>query len=179
MKPEALAQIAVAAVASERATGLPDVLSAAQCALESAWLAKASGNNCFGIKDYQDSFGRQLLTTREWFTPAQLQAFLARGDGRTAAPTGKVKGTLTEYLVKDWFATFVDLAACFAKHALLITTGKPYAAAWAKYLASRDVNGLIHDIAPIYATGPAYEASVGKIIAMQSLQQALAAARTQ
>jgi flagellum-specific peptidoglycan hydrolase FlgJ len=177
MTPQVLVQIATAAVASERATGLPDVLSAAQCALESAWLAKAPGNNCFGIKTYKNSSGRQLLETSEWFTSEQLQAFLALGDGRAATPTGQVNGALSKYRVKDWFATFVDLAECFNKHALLITTGKAYASAWNKYLTDRNVDVLIHEIAPIYATDPGYEESIKKIIAMKSLQQALTTAR--
>src|SRR5579872_7370119 len=79
-----LRQIAQAAVASERATGCPAELQAAQCILETGWLSHAPGNNCFGIKSYPGESGRQLLHTREWFTDTGVRQFLASGDGRTA-----------------------------------------------------------------------------------------------
>src|SRR6476660_7388079 len=78
--------IAQAAVASENATACPAELQAAQCILETGWLKHAPGNNCFGIKSYQGESGRQLLTTREWFTADGLARFLSLGDGRTATP---------------------------------------------------------------------------------------------
>src|SRR5437660_12429141 len=79
-----LGRIAEAAVASERSTGCPAELQAAQCILETGWLNHAPGNNCFGIKFYAGAFGRQLLHTREWFTNTEAARFLALGDGRTA-----------------------------------------------------------------------------------------------
>src|SRR5438477_8715451 len=77
--------IAEAAVASERSTGCPAELQAAQCILETGWLKHAPGNNCFGIKSYGGASGRQLLNTREWFSDADAARFLALGDGRTAS----------------------------------------------------------------------------------------------
>jgi flagellum-specific peptidoglycan hydrolase FlgJ len=56
----ALSQIVAAAVASERATGLPAELSAAQCIFESGWLSRMPGNNCFGIKPDDHGAGVQI-----------------------------------------------------------------------------------------------------------------------
>src|SRR6202043_2141377 len=82
----ALDQIAQSAVACEKATGCPASLSTAQAGLESGWLSKMSGaNNCFGIKSTAAIPGRELVATREWFTPAELDRFLC-GNGRTAIP---------------------------------------------------------------------------------------------
>ena len=78
--------IAQAAVAAEKATHCPAELQAAQCILETGWLAHAPGNNCFGIKSYEGAAGRQLLASREWFNDAELDCFLSRGDGRSATP---------------------------------------------------------------------------------------------
>src|SRR5215469_1251488 len=100
--------IAEAAVVSERSTGCPAELQAAQCILETGWLKHAPGNNCFGIKSYEGAWGRQLLRTNEWFNDAEAARFLARGDGRTAALADPVQQDAHGrklYNVRDWFAT--------------------------------------------------------------------------
>jgi len=68
---------------------------------------------------------------------------------------------------------FEDLAGCFEKHAELITSGAPYAAAWAQYQASRNLVDLINGIAPVYATDPAYAGKVARILSMDEVQAAL------
>lgn len=151
-----LATAAQASVASEKATGLPAELTLAQAIFESAWGAAAPGNNCFGIKEYPGCSGRQLLTTYEWLTDKEVQAFLTV-QGRVAI----VNSTMVLdgrhlYTCKDWFATFPSLKECFTFHGRLITTGKPYAAAWAQYQKDRQLNPFILAVAKIYATAPNY-----------------------
>lgn len=167
-----------AAVAAERATGIPAELMAAQCALESAWLSSAPANNAFGIKDYPGSSGRQLLDTYEWFTVAELNQFLSPGDGRTAGGAlGSPKANGRQlYRVKDWFATFPDLAGCFAKYAHKFTAA-PYAPMLAAYRKSGDLSTLVASIARVYATSPTYADSLFSIIRMPEVTAALASAR--
>jgi flagellum-specific peptidoglycan hydrolase FlgJ len=176
-----LARIAEAAVASERSTGCPAELQAAQCILETGWLNHAPGNNCFGIKSYEGVFGRQLLRTREWFTGSEAARFLAAGDGRTAVPAEPAQQDAHGrklYSVQDWFATFATLGDCFARRAAMFTVGRyaPFAAA---YQAGGSLEALIRGIAPIYATQPGYADAVLALIGNPAVQSALAAARAQ
>ncbi len=174
-----LRQIAQAAVASERATGCPAELQAAQCILETGWLAHAPGNNCFGIKSYPGEFGRQLLHTHEWLTPAELDLFLAASAGRTAELAQPVQHDArgrSLYSVQDWFATFPTLAECFARRAAFFYTGRfaPFSAAWRR---DRDLEALVRGIAPIYATDPAYAEKLLGFITQAEVREELAAAR--
>ena len=63
---QTLEQIAAAAVASERTTGCPAELTAAQAILESGWLAHAPRFNCFGIKWRPRHTTSQVLMTTEY-----------------------------------------------------------------------------------------------------------------
>lgn len=173
-----LHRIAQAAVASEKATGCPAALLAAQCILESGWLRHAPENNCFGIKSYPGEHGRQLLATREWFDDAGLAAFLARGEQRTAAPVEPVQqdAGCTLYRVQDWFATFPRLEDCFARRAAMFAAGR-YAPFAASYQASGNLEALVRGIAPIYATDPTYADSVLALIHDPGVQAAIAEAR--
>jgi flagellar protein FlgJ len=146
-----LSAAAKAACLCEKATGLPAEITVAQWALESGWGASAPGNNCFGIKAY-DGCQTQTLATKEF-----------------------IDGAMEERQLE--FAAFDSLAACFECHARLITEGKSYTKAWANYLGSRDLQGLIADLAPIYATDPAYADKLRSILAMAQVQTALALAR--
>lgn len=150
-------QIAPAAVAASRLTGIPAELLCAQCILESGWLKHAPGKNCFGIKSYPGAYGRQLLATFEWFTPAQLAQFRAWGDGRTAIATepARIRAGKQLYQVQDWFATFAALSDCFTRRASMFTEGRylPYARA---YRETANLEAFVRGIGPIYATDPAY-----------------------
>jgi flagellum-specific peptidoglycan hydrolase FlgJ len=166
--------IAPAARASELKTGCPGLLQIAQCGLETGWLTSALGNNCFGIKAYDGCYGRQLLPTKEWFTPEELKSFLSHGDGRTATLVPSHGMTLSgrqEYVVHDWFATFATLADCFAKRASLWDKGR-YAPAAAQYKVDNDFEKLVRAIAPIYATDPKYADTVLQITSQADVQQA-------
>ncbi len=92
-KLEALPIIAPAAVRSERATGFPAIVTIAKCGLESGWLDRAPGNNCFGIKAAERHGDR-------------VQRFLT-----TEVIDGKAEKQYLE------FAAFDSLEDCFKDHA--------------------------------------------------------------
>lgn len=146
-----LSAAAMAACLCEKATGLPAEITVAQWALESGWGASAPGNNCFGIKAYHGCVA-QTLPTLEYVDGEQVRRVLV-------------------------FAAFDSITECFEYHARLITEGKSYAQAWANYLGSRDLQALIADVAPIYATDPAYADKLRSILSMTQLQAILALAR--
>lgn len=111
ISPEIQQKIADAAVAVEKYGQCPAEVLYAQCAVESDWLRRAPGNNCFGVKSALGiSLRRQLLSTWERFTPQQLAAFLKLGDGRKVLQ--KVEPDY--YRVLDWFSAFESLEECFA-----------------------------------------------------------------
>jgi len=171
--------IAQAAVASEKATQCPAELQAAQCILETGWLSHAPGNNCFGIKSFQGESGRQLLNTREWFTDAECQGFLASADGRTAnlvQPVEQDSCGRKLHLVQDWFATFPTLGHCFTHRAAIWNQGR-YAPAASAYLQNQNLDALVHAIAPIYATDPNYADRILSLVRNPDVQAAIAQAR--
>ena len=129
----ALKQIAEAAVAAERETGVPAAISASQCILESAWLQVAPGNNCFGIKARTDA-NCQYCLTKEYLNGECVTRKLG-------------------------FATYPSLAACFAAHARLLQFGV-YAPAWRRYQANHDLDAYIRGVAEHYATDPVYAAKI-------------------
>jgi len=140
------------AVACERATGVPAELTIAQWALESGWGHHQPDNNCFGIKAYAGCYGVQLLETTE----------VINGATQT---------------VNREFATFPTLAACFEKHAQLISQASPYRNVWKEYEMTKDLHALVVGVAPIYATGSNYAETLLAIIAMPEVTSALANAR--
>jgi flagellar protein FlgJ len=131
---------------------VPAELTISQWVLESGWGGHQPGNNCFGIKSYAGCFGVQELKTVE-----------------------VIRGVST--VVAGNFATFPSIESCFEKHAALFTTGAAYAAVWAEYLKTRDTQTLIRQVAPIYATDPAYASKLLQVIAMQEVSTCLADCR--
>lgn len=163
-----------AALDCESRTGLPIALSLAQWAIESGWGAHSPGNNCFGIKAFAGA-ERQLLSTTEWFTPAEAARFLAGSEGRTAIEspgTSRADGR-SRYTVEDWFAKFESLGDCFTEHASLITRGAPYAKAWMDFQEHQDVAQLAREIAPHYATDPHYADLLVEVIQGPGLRPVL------
>ena len=148
MNMESLRAAAAAAQASERATGVPALLSLAQWALESGWGEHAPGHNCFGIKAYKGCYGVQTLMTLEE----------SRGVKRP---------------VPQDFATFPALDACFVKHALLIAAGKPYLGPWKEFQKHRDAERLAREIAPIYATDSRYAEEITEMMRHPRVREAL------
>ena len=158
----ALAQIAAAAVTCETETGFPAEISTAQCILESAWLTRmAAPFNCFGIKATDSN--QAYCITHEYLNGSWETCKLA-------------------------FESYPDLAACFAAHARLILSGKPYRVAWEQYLtddpflrasqsASHRLDELIRGIAPVYATDPNYAGELLTLAHGPHVTAALVAAR--
>lgn len=151
-KLEALAQIAPAAVRSEKFTGCPAVLTVAQCALESGWLKHAPGNNCFGIKKAERHTATQTLLTTEF------------EDGKPVK-------------IPQQFAAYDSLEDCFCDHGKLLTTRPVYAAAWERYRKDGDIERLVYGIASRYATDPAYASKVLRIMRDPDVSAAIQAAR--
>lgn len=148
-----LARAAWAAALSETETRCPMELTIPQWADESGWGAHQPGNNCFGIKCAAGHPG-QRLTTEEYLHSSQQP--------------------VTE---GQEFETFPSLTACFDRHAQLITTGKPYAVPWSRYLVTGNKAELIEFVARIYATDPAYWAKLKAIGNMPDVIDAIDAAR--
>ena len=181
--------MAAAAVASEIATrengnpGLPAELTMAQCIFECSWLQKAPGNNAFGIKSYPGCFGIQILPTTEWMTTDESVKYRASDSRRSATlriPMETNSSGRALYNCMDAFATFQDLAACFAYHGRLITKSPRYAKAWAKYCVDGSVPDLIAGIAPIYAPGNAgYAVLIGNMAKSGTVTAAIQNARVQ
>lgn len=173
---EAIARMCAAAVAVEKSSGCPAEMLVAQCAIESGWLRNAPGWNCFGFKSYPNEYGRQLLTTREWFTAEQAAAFLALGDSRTLTPAGPAMGERVCYSARDWFATFPSLEACFARRAERWQAGQGLA--WVKaYHATGDLPTMLRAMAAGYSTSPGYADALLSVLAMPEVQAGIAEAR--
>lgn len=175
--------IADAAMSCEMTIGIPADLTTAQCILESAWLTIRPGWNCFGIKDYPGSYGRQLLLTREWFNDKELAWFLHLGDQRSASlvkplgPSDPIRSDgRQEYRVYDWFATFPSLTACFAKRVSLFTHGA-YKLLLTTYTSDRNFDAYLRGVAKVYATAPKYADVLMSIIRMAEVVEALDDAR--
>jgi flagellum-specific peptidoglycan hydrolase FlgJ len=152
LESERLTSAAQGAVACEKTTGVPAELTVAQWAVESGWGAHEPGNNCFGIKAYSGCYGVQLLETSE-----------------------VVEGVAKSFHLE--FAMFPTLAACFQKHAQLISEAAPYRQVWQQYKASKSVTALVEGIAPIYATAPNYARTLLNVISMPQVASAIANAR--
>ena len=147
-----LGRAAASSTRCERSTQVPAELTVAQWALESGWGSHQPGNNCFGIKAYEGCFGVQSLDTAE----------VLSGD---------------RVFVKQDFAIFPSLDACFEKHANLFTTQEPYAHAWAQYKKTSDLQLFIRQIGAVYATAPTYVDTLLDIIAMPAVRGCITESR--
>ncbi|HVW07305.1 MAG TPA: glucosaminidase domain-containing protein [Bryobacteraceae bacterium] len=164
----ALTAAAMAAVACEKADGLPAELTVPQWADESGWGVHQPENNWAGIKAHAGVAGYQLLPSTEWFSDADLAAFLKADSRRTAvlrAPEQQ-NGERKLYDVKDAFASYPVLGDCFADHSRIIVADKPYAPAWAQFQKDKKISPFIERIAKSYATDPMYALKLKKILAM-------------
>lgn len=148
---DALVKIAQAAVESERSTGCPAEFSAAQCIFESAWLARAPGNNCFGIKSDAHGSGTQYILTHEFLNGQWKTMSLA-------------------------FESYASLSDCFADHARLIQSGV-YAAVWQQYQSDHNLDRYIAGVALHYATDPTYAMKISGEAHSSAVQAAIQSAR--
>ncbi len=179
--PQALREAAEAAVSVERLTSCPAELLMAQWALESNFGIRVYGHNSLGFKQYPGEFGRQLLRTFEYFTEAERDAFVAKGDGRTAdlAVITPDKNGRRKYNVREWFAVFESTQACFMHRAARFEAGRhlPFVQA---YFRTKDLADLFRGVALSgYATAnpEAYTAALLDRSRRPEIIAALAAAR--
>ena len=180
-----------AAVVTEKATGCPAELLVAQCAVESGWLQHAPGNNALGYKHYPGAFGKQLLATTEWFTDEQAVEFadgntsileipsdqtIELPDDRTIRPMNTRINDKRMYAVRDWFAVFPSLEACFARRAERWKAGQslPWVKAFHK---TGDLTAMLRAMAAGYATAPDYADSLLAVLDKPEVQVGLAQAR--
>ena len=176
-----LARIAAAAVATERATGVPAELCAAQCILESAWLEKAPGNNPFGIKARAGQPSTPVLTT-EFLTPPQLDR--VRASGKQIQSVEPSTGGKQKVMLVDQFAAFPTLTDAFTAYANLLVTGKYFAPRFGRYQQHKNLAQLLSDMKgtdgqPPYATDPNYDTKILQLANQNNVKTALTAARTQ
>ncbi len=175
-----LARIAHSAVALERATEIPAELCTAQCILESNWLAKAPGNNPFGLKAAPGQPTVRFLT-RETFTPKQLAA--AKAKGTEIQSVGPLVNGFQQVMMFDEFAAFNTLDDAFLAYGRLLVKGKYFAPRFQKYQQHKSLEKLLNDMQgadglPPYATDKNYVATVLTLIRQANVQQAIATART-
>jgi flagellum-specific peptidoglycan hydrolase FlgJ len=174
-----LTRIAAAAVAVEGEFGIPAELCMAQCILESAWLAKAPGNNPFGIKATAGQPFRETVTW-ESLTPAQL-ARLKQSGARLLA-IGPLVGGRHRVSMIDRFAAFDTLEDAFRAYGKLLLAGRHFAPRLARFRGHGDLRKLLADLRgadgqPPYATDPEYDTKLLRLIGQANVQAALAAAR--
>ena len=158
----------------ELVSKVPSELIIPQWALESGWGAHSPGNNCFGIKEYQNCYGRQLLYTREYFTDEELYVWLRSKQGRSAElengdPDSNGR---KRYKCRDYFATFQTLAHCFMKRAELFHTAR-YQPALNQYIQSQNFVVFVQAIAKDYATDPKYSDVILELASMPEVQAAI------
>jgi flagellum-specific peptidoglycan hydrolase FlgJ len=148
----ALADIADASVDSETLTGLPAELTASQCIFESAWLTRAPGNNCFGIKKDGHGSGTQYCLTKEYINGQWQTMPLA-------------------------FEEYASLTDCFDDHARLILTVPVYQPAWEQYQKDKNLDSLIKGVAAYYATDPNYYKAIDDMAHSTYVKNALRLSR--
>lgn len=171
-----LKQIAAAAISIERNHQIPAELSTVQCILESGWLEKCPGNNCFGIKWTGGPFVQ--VPTKERLTQKQLDALGVPYTDKTG-PDSSGKFTVTAKLK---FQAYPDLSACFTAYADLLVNGRNFKDRFARYLKNRDLQWLLQEMSgsdglPPYFTGAGYVELFNKIADQANVRAAIAAAR--
>ena len=149
---QALARIATSAVAVEEKYGVPAELTAAQCILETGYLQRIKGNNCFGIKYSERHSQSQILMTHEHLQGERIK-------------------------LAQRFAAYDDIRSSFDDYAWLISNGKPYANAWACYQLDKALTTFIKRVARVYATDPEYFHKIDGLAHNQIVVEAIASAR--
>lgn len=180
-RDQRLVAIAIHAVKYEQAVGYPPQVLIAQWAIESKWGARPSGrNNLFGMtfnSARHSSFS--WVATWEELTEAGI-AGLPPAERQTITkrePMLNRRGWFRVELQRR-FADYASPAASIDDKVGLITTAPRYAAAWAGYQATKDINAFIDAIcAAGYATAGYYPQLAQKIAAQPNVARAIAAAR--
>ena len=180
-RQERLNEVARIAVKVEADTGVPAASTVAQWAVESQWGSKPVGKfNCFGVKKAQRHQLSCVVTTREFFTTAQIGSWNAKHPGNLAWRTGKRSpdGSKEEVVLNDEFADYASLEDSVRDYAWLVSNGLPYMGAWRTFQRSRDVAAFVAGIARAYSTSASYTDLVNAIAGQGNVREAIQAART-
>jgi len=174
-----LDKIAESSVAIEEEFKIPAELSCGQCIIESAWLKKCPGNNCFGIK--WTSGPSVMVTTRERLTKSQLDA---------QYKTNKIVRSVSEIsadgkydvVMDDRFQAYESLTDCFRAYARLLTTGKNFKDRFNRFLEHGSLEKLLTEMSgsdgkPPYFTGSGYVGLWKQIVGQANVKEALRKAR--
>ena len=174
-----LSAIAPEAVSALDPTPYPTLVAIGHAAIESAWGSKQSGaNNIFGVKWYQNAYGRELVTTHEVATQAQMDYEVKAGRIVNPVSVADLGNGLHRWSCQAWFATFSSTAAAFTFYGNLIMNGLFYRKVWGEYMANRDLDAFITGMTAIYSRSGGAEGTLLKqVIAMPQVIKALADAR--
>jgi flagellum-specific peptidoglycan hydrolase FlgJ len=140
---EFLSQLAPEALASAVETSIPASVTLAQAALESGWGRSGLAvrfNNLFGVKAWGEGAGVSLSTME--------------------STDGVMERTTAQFRI---YSTWSE---SLRSHNSLLSTDSRYSGALA---AGGDWRTFIHDIAPIWASDPDYEARVSSIVERYAL----------
>jgi flagellum-specific peptidoglycan hydrolase FlgJ len=150
---------AVAAQASEAATGVPASVTIAQAILESGWGEHHmdDANNYFGIKA-QVKNGQVVVTPpATGFVDRNTKEFDHQGHA---------------FFVTAHFRKYADMAGSFTDHGLFLKNSARYADAMSAYAANKDANEFARGIAKAgYATDPNYAQLLISIMTSNNLFQ--------
>ena len=173
-----LAEVAGIAVRLESTTGVPARLLIAQWAAESKWGNKPIGRfNCFGVKRAERHSDFCVVTTHEYLTQPQIDAWNRNHTSRPARVIGNLPDGQHIVELEDKFADYPSLEASCRDYVWLISNGVPYQKAWASYQATRNLSALIDSVARVYATAPGYARLLHQIASQANVAAAIQAAR--
>jgi flagellar protein FlgJ len=173
-----LAEVAGIAVRLESTTGVPARLLIAQWAIESRWgNAPAGEHNYFGIKRTSRHTDFCVVTTHEYLTQKQIDAWNRKHSSRPARVIGEQPSGKILVELEDEFADYPSLESACEDYAWLISQGDPYQKAWRNYQASGDLSALIDSIARGYATDPQYAGLVKQIAGQSNVATAIQSAQ--
>lgn len=175
-----LRKIANSAVSLETETGIPAELTTGQCVIESGWLAKAPGNNPFGMKAPAGSASYQILETTEELTNVQIRRLASTG--KRIVDMGPVANGRRRVSIQDRFMVFGSLDQAFTAYGKLLIHGRYFAPRWQRYQAHRNLSRLLLDMSgndgqPPYFTSQSYLTMFDRITGQANVKAALAEAR--
>ena len=172
--------IAEGSVSIECKYSIPAELSTGQCIIESAWLAKAPANNCFGLKSPKGAAIYQTLATKELLTNAQIEA--ERKRGKNIISVGLLINGKRTVVIEERFQVFKSIEECFHAYARLLIAGRYFKTRFQRYLIHRNTERLLTDMSgadnqPPYFTGAGYVDLWRRITTQKNVIDAIAAAR--
>jgi flagellum-specific peptidoglycan hydrolase FlgJ len=180
-RDQRLIAIAIHAVKYEASIGYPPQVLIAQWAIESKWGQRPSGRkNLFGMTfNPRRHASFSWVATWEELTQAGIDSLPAeeRQTITNKEPMVNRRGWFRVELQRR-FADYPSEAASIDDKVGLISTGPRYAAAWAGWKATKDIDAFITAICRAgYATAGYYPQLAQQIAAQKNVARAIAAAR--